>query len=245
VKRVGALTGRVAVVTGASSGIGRAIALAMAADGAVLCPIGRNAERLEAVTDAARASAARVVPFRINLTDDAQVDGLVESLRGSFSGIDVLVLSAGEYARGALADSAMAQLDRLYRSNVRAQFRLVQCLLPLLKAAQGQVIFINSSAGVNAPRDVGQYAATQHAVKALADSLRLEVNESGVRVLSVFLGRVATPRQEKIYSGEGWAYQADLLLQPQDVASMVVAAASLPKTAEVTELNIRPAIKSY
>jgi NADP-dependent 3-hydroxy acid dehydrogenase YdfG len=242
---VGALTGKVAVVTGASSGIGRAIALAMAADGAVLCPVGRNAERLQAVSDAARASAARVVPFRVNLTDDAQVDGLVEGLCGSFSGIDVLVLSAGEHARGTLEDSTVAQLDRLYRSNVRAHFRLVQCLLPQLKAAQGQVIFINSSVGLSAPRDAGQFAATQHAVKALADSLRLEVNESGVRVLNVFLGRVATPRQEKIYSGEGWEYQPEMLLQPVDVASMVVAAASLPKTAEVTELNIRPAIKSY
>jgi NADP-dependent 3-hydroxy acid dehydrogenase YdfG len=242
---VGALTGKVAVVTGASSGIGRAIALAMAADGAVLCPIGRNAERLEAVADAARASAARVEPFRVNLTDDAQVDALVESLRGSFSGIDVLVLSAGEHARGTFEGSTVAQLDRLYRSNVRAHFRLVQCLLPQLTAAHGQVIFINSSVGLSAPRDAGQFAATQHAVKALADSLRLEVNQSGVRVLNVFLGRVATPRQEKIYSGQGWEYQPDLLLQPEDVASMVVAAASLPQTAEVTELNIRPAIKSY
>ena len=242
---MGALTGKVAVVTGASSGIGRAIALGLAAEAAAVCPVGRNPERLSAVADAARATSPRVVPLQADLTDDAQLDALVESLRGEFPAIDVLVLSAGEHARGTIEDSGVAQLDRLYRSNVRAHYRLLQCLLPLLKAGGGYVVFVNSSVGLNAPRDAGPFAATQHAVKALADSLRQEVNVDGVRVLNVFLGRVATPRQEKIYSGQEWTYQPELLLQPEDVAAMVLAALSLPRTAEVTELHIRPAIKSY
>jgi NADP-dependent 3-hydroxy acid dehydrogenase YdfG len=242
---VGALTGKVAVVTGASSGIGRAIALALAAEAAAVCPIGRNLERLSAVAEAARATSPKVVPFQTDLTVDADLDALVDGLRREFAGIDVVVFSAGEHARGTIEDSGVAQLDRLYASNVRAPYRLLQCLLPMLRAAGGYVVFVNSSVGLNAPRDAGQFAATQHAVKALADSLRQEANADGVRVLNVFLGRVATPRQEKIYSGQDWAYQPELLLQPEDVATMVVAALGLPKTAEVTELNIRPAIKSY
>jgi NADP-dependent 3-hydroxy acid dehydrogenase YdfG len=239
------LRDKVAVVTGASSGIGRAITLSLAAEGATLCPIGRNPERLAAVADAARGSGVHVMPIRADLTSDTDVDELIAVFRGEFDRLDTLVLSAGEYARGTLEASSLAQLDRLYQSNLRAPFRLLQCLLPHLKAANGQVVFINSNVGVSAPREAGQFAATQHAVKAIADSLRQEVNAAGVRVLSVFLGRVATPRQERIYAGQGWLYEPELLLQPEDVAAMIVAALKLPRTAEVTEMNIRPAIKSY
>ena len=92
---------------------------------------------------------------------------------------------------------------------------------------------------------MSQYAATQHALRALAESLREEVNAAGVRVLNVFLGRTATPRQASIYQSQGWTYQPELLVQPDDVASIVVGALTLSRTAEVTELTIRPAIKSY
>src|SRR5204863_686602 len=157
-------------------------------------------------------------------------------LRQRFEQVDVLVLSAGEHARGRFEDASVGQFDDLYRSNLRAPFRLVQCLLPLIRAARGQIFFINSSVGLNAPAEAGQFAATQHAVKALADSLRQEINADGVRITNVFLGRVATPRQEGIYATQGWGYQPELLLQPEDVARMVVVAASLPSTAEVTEI---------
>ena len=239
------LANQVAVVTGASSGIGRAIALALAAQGAILCPVGRNAERLVAVAEAARATSPRVLPLQADLTIDEDIERLTGTLRHEFAHLDLLVHSAGEHRRSKLEDASVEDLDALYRANVRAPYRLTQCLLPLLKAVGGQIVFINSSVGLSAPREGGQFAATQHAIKAIADSLRQEVNADGVRVLNVFLGRVATPRQERIYQGQGWGYQPELLLQPEDVATMVISAVSLPKTAEVTELNIRPAIKSY
>jgi NADP-dependent 3-hydroxy acid dehydrogenase YdfG len=92
---------------------------------------------------------------------------------------------------------------------------------------------------------VSQYSATKHALKAITDSLREEVNADGIRVLSVFPGRTATPQQATLYKLGRKDYQADLLLQPEDIASIVIAALTLPHTAEVTEIHIRPLLKSY
>ncbi len=137
-------------------------------------------------------------------------------------------------------------LDLQYATNVRAPYVLTKRLLPLLTASRGQIVFVNSSAGLNAKRpDAGQYAATKHALRAIADSLREEVNPEGVRVLSVYLGRTATPLQEALFREQGKDYHAEMLLQPEDVASVVVQTLMLPPTAEVTEISIRPMRKSY
>jgi NADP-dependent 3-hydroxy acid dehydrogenase YdfG len=113
-------------------------------------------------------------------------------------------------------------------------------MLPLLKRSTGQVVFVNSTAGLVARARVGQYAATKHALKALADALREEVNADGVRVLSVFLGRTASSMQQYVHEAEGRRYAPDRLVQPDDVAAMIVHALCLPRTAEVTEMRIRP-----
>jgi len=89
-----------------------------------------------------------------------------------------------------------------------------------------------------------QYDSTKHALKAIADSLRAEINVHGVRALSVYLGRTASEMQERICQMERKTYRPELLLQPADVASVIVNALSLPRTAEVTDISIRPMIKS-
>jgi NADP-dependent 3-hydroxy acid dehydrogenase YdfG len=85
----------------------------------------------------------------------------------------------------------------------------------------------------------------QHAFRSIADSLRDEVNALGIRVLSVYLGRTATPRIAKLFETEGRAYQPDLLMQPEDMAERVTHSLCLPRTAEVTDISIRPMQKSY
>jgi NAD(P)-dependent dehydrogenase (short-subunit alcohol dehydrogenase family) len=136
------------------------------------------------------------------------------------------------------------ELDHQYALNVRVPYVLTKALLPLLIAARGQVVFVNSSLGVSVKRpEVGQYAATRHALKAIADSLREEVNSKGVRVLTLYLGRTATPMQEALYRREGRVYQPEKLLQPEDVASLLVNVLMLPYTAEATDISIRPMIK--
>jgi NADP-dependent 3-hydroxy acid dehydrogenase YdfG len=115
----------------------------------------------------------------------------------------------------------------------------------MLKKQKGQIAFINSTQGLQAQARVGQFAATQHALKALADSLRDEVNSDGVRVFSVYPGRTATPRMEAIFTREGRAYKPELLLQPEDIAEVVINALMMPLTAEMTNGTIRPRVKSY
>jgi NADP-dependent 3-hydroxy acid dehydrogenase YdfG len=136
-------------------------------------------------------------------------------------------------------------MDLQYAANVRGPLLLTQRLLPLLKKPRGQIVFINSSAGLNAPPNAGQFSATQHAFKALADAFRDEVNAEGVRISSVFPGRTATARISSLHQSEGREFRPELLLQPEDVASVVLNILTLPWTAEVTNVSIRPMLKSY
>jgi NADP-dependent 3-hydroxy acid dehydrogenase YdfG len=239
------LDGARALVTGASGGIGRALARALGAAGARVCLVARRAERLEEVARDLQKVEATALTHPADLTRDDDVRRLTERISRELEGLDLLVLSSGIIAHAPHDAAPVGDLDAQYRANVRAPYLLTQSLLPLLKAAGGQVVFINSSAGLQARANSGQFAATQHAFKALADSLRDEVNPAGVRVLSVHPGRTATERIEAVFEHEGRPYRPELLLQPEDIAAMVVAAVTLPRTAEVTEIRIRPFLKSY
>lgn len=235
----------VAAVTGASSGIGQAIAVALAKHGGMVCASGRDAARLQE-TIARAGPDAHMVPFPADLGDDRNIARLQQLLMAEFGHVDILVHCAGVIQHSLMGDARIEDLDRQYAMDLRLPYLLTQTLLPQLKAAQGQIVFINSSLGLNARRpETGQYAAAQHALKAIADSLREEVNADGVRVLTVYPGRTATPRQARLYEQQGTAYSPELLMQPEDIAAMVVAALALPRTAEVTEISMRPMRKSY
>jgi len=234
------LAGRVAVITGASSGVGRAIALDLAQHGMQLCLVGRQRETLEAVARTARAASSRVCCYQADLAQESDIRQLATRLHTDCDGLDILIHSAGVIDLGRIDCAPVEDLDRHYRVNLRAPYVLTQALLPTLRSRQGQIVFINSSAGLNARSGVSQYAATKHALKALADSLREEVNTEGLRVLSVFLGRTATAMQAAVHKIEDRAYEPQRLLQPEDVAAVVICAVSLPRTAEVTEIHVRP-----
>jgi NADP-dependent 3-hydroxy acid dehydrogenase YdfG len=234
----GPLASQIAVVTGASSGIGNAIARALGTHGATLCLLGRHVKEVEI-------AAPQVVKFTVDLAEETQIRDVVAAVRKKVGGVDILVHCAGVFMANRLDAASLNDLDLQYRLNVRAPYLLTQELLPSLRERRGQVVFINSSVARN-PAGVGlsQYAATKTALKAIADSLRNEVNPAGVRVLSVFVGRCATPMQAAIHKAEGKEYRPEQLLQPEDVAAVVVNALSLSRTAEVTDIDIRPMAKS-
>ena len=234
-----------AVISGASSAIGGAIATAIASTGAAVCLVGRNATRLEATANKVSPMARAVQAYQADLTIDSAVEDLVRHLRHEFGAVDVLVHCAGTFTTGTVDSTGVAELDALYRVNVRLPFILTQMLLPLLRSRPGQIVFINSSQGLEARATTSLYASTQHALKALADGLRQEVNAEGIRVLNVYPGRTATARMESLFKAEGRDYQPELLLQPEDIAQIVLASLQLPRTAEVTDLQIRPLTKSY
>jgi NADP-dependent 3-hydroxy acid dehydrogenase YdfG len=236
---------QIAVVTGASGGIGGAIASALIQGGAHVVAVGRDSIRLEAFVKRLRGLAGTVETFSADLTRDGDLLGLAEYVSSTYGRLDILVHSAGAYARGKLEMSSIETMDALYTANVRGPYLLTKEVLPLLKRPRGQIVFINSSAGLSARPEAGQFSATQHAFKAIADGIRHEVNIDQIRVLSVYTGRTATARIEAVTLKEGRPYQPELLLQPEDVASVVSNAVALPWTAEVMDITIRPMQKSY
>ena len=238
------LGNQIALVTGASSGIGRAIALRLAEMGAEAHLVARRRERLLEVEKEIRARGGRAAVHSVDLTQDDELTQLRKAME-QVGRLDVLVLSSGAIRHGTIDAASVADFDLQYRSNVLAPYALIQALLPLLRQQRGHVVFINSSASGRVSHGAGQYAATQHAFRAIADSLREEVNAEGIRVTSIYPGRTATPRTAALFEAEGRAYRPELLMQPEDVASMVGHALTLPRTAEVTDISMRSMLKSY
>ena len=232
-------SGQLALVTGSGSGIGRAIAIGLAAQGATVWLVGRRADALAETADHIHRTAGSAVYKPLDLTDDGHLTALAAELSAAAPGVDILVHAAGTISLGPVAAAPVEDLDRQYRVNLRAPFLLTQLLLPGLLARRGQIVFINSSAGQVAPPHAAQYAATKFGLRALADSLRAQVNDDGVRVLTVYPGRTATPMGKAVMAMEGRAYDASALAQPEDIAALIMSALLVPRTAEVTEVVIR------
>ena len=143
------LHGHTCVVTGASSGIGRAIAVALASAGATVCAVARRRAELEATANRVN-GAGRFAIHPADLLDDEQVASLAETLLAREGGVDVLVHSAGTISLGDFETGSVRDLDRQYAANVRAPYLLTQALLPALRANGGQIVFINSTVGLTA-----------------------------------------------------------------------------------------------
>lgn len=230
---LGSFNGKCAIVTGASRGIGGAIATRLCEVGAnVVCvsrrppPLGACGGRVDLVLDiAAGDGGQRVVDFSLE----------------RFGRIDILVHAAGLITLETMAAASVAALDDMIAVNLRAPYLLTKAALAELARVQGQVVFINSTI-IRAANTAGRggYAATKQALKAIADSFRDEVNEFGIRVVSVMPGTTATDGQEKLHRMMGKRYDPENLLQPEDVAQAVCDALALPRGAEITDLYVRP-----
>jgi NADP-dependent 3-hydroxy acid dehydrogenase YdfG len=239
----GQLAGRLAVVTGAGSGIGKAIAVALSRERVELCVVGKDSVAMAETVEMAQ-QFSKVTSFEADITIETSLKPLLQHVQ-SAGKLDILVHSAGLILQNPMEHARIEDLDLQYATNLRAPYVITQQLLPSLTTACGQIVFINSSVGLEAKRpEIGQYSATKHALKAIADSLREEVNPKGIRVVTVFLGRVATPMQEALHSHEKRDYHPERLLQPEDVASVVVYTLGLPPTAEVTDIHIRPMMRT-
>ena len=133
----------------------------------------------------------------------------------------MLVHSAALMTHSLVEESSVEHFSQLLNVNVLAPFALTKHLLPEICASKGQIVFVNSSIVNNAAAGTVMYAATKHALKGLADGLRQELNIRGVRVISIYPGRTATPLQASVLAAEGRQYRPEILLQPEEVAAMV------------------------
>ena len=231
------LQGKRALVAGASRGIGEAIASRLLEAGMTVVGLARSADGLQA-SRARMPAPQRYLPFACDLAADAGLQSLAQ--HGHARELDLLVLSSGTMHTGTTIAATLAQFDEQYAANLRAPYALVQAALPGLVARRGQIVLICSSAALHGRAGVGQYAALQAATRSLGESIRDEVNRDGVRVLTVLPGSTAGARQQALHRNAGLEYREDVLMQPDDVARMVIASLQLPQSAEVTELHIRP-----
>jgi NAD(P)-dependent dehydrogenase (short-subunit alcohol dehydrogenase family) len=231
------LEGRRALVTGASGGVGRAVALALAEAGASVIVTGRDKGRLAQTAGAAR----RLSPVDVDLTSEGAVSLLADAVGAR--GLDILVHAAGVIVPGPLITSDPGAIDEQIAVNLRAPVLLTRALLPALRSRRGHVVFVSSTAARRPSGGAAVYAAAKAGLVAFADALREEVNADGVRVSTVLLGRTASAMQEVLHRVEGKPYRPERLIQPGDVAHVVLALVTTPTTAEVTEVALRPAQK--
>ncbi len=223
----------VALVTGASSGIGRAIVAELAATHEIV-GLGRNTERLENCGASTTLSA--------DLSDAAVFaeGGSVYELVSQLPRLDALVHSAAVGTPGWFADTDTAEWQRQLATNVIAPAALTRLALPLLRASKGSVVFIGSGVSIRPARQMSVYVATKHALKGMADSLRLEVEPDAIRVATILPGQVATPMQVELQDGIGGEYTPDRYIQPATVASAVRFAVDAPPEVQISDLAIRP-----
>lgn len=252
------LTGRTALVTGASAGIGQGIARALAAAGAEVHGLarGRGEDRSARGTpedcsargmveecSARGTGETRVRWHCVDLADPRAIAGFLAGFAPPR--LDILVHAAGLLLPDGFGteEGGLEALDRQMAVNLRAPWQLTHALLPRLVAAKGWVVMLNSSIWLNARAGLAGYAASKYAAKAMTDALRAEVNGQGVRVLSLYPGRTASRMQAEASAAAGAPYAPERLLQPESIAASLLAALALPETAEVTDLHIRPALK--
>jgi len=217
-----------ALITGAGGGIGAAIAEALAPTHTLLLA-GRPSARLDSV--AARLGATT---WPMDLTDPDDIEAAAEVL----TELDVLVHNAGVAFPGRVAESTPEQWRATFEVNVTGAVALTCALLPALRAVRGQVIFINSGAGMNASPGLASYSASKFALRAFADSLRAD--EPLLRVTSIHPGRVDTEMQRDLVAYEGRDYNPADFLTPHTVAGVVASVVATPADAHTHEVVIRP-----
>jgi NADP-dependent 3-hydroxy acid dehydrogenase YdfG len=218
----------IALITGASGGIGSAIATALSATHTLLLA-GRPSDRLDTV--AARLGATT---FPLDLTDPDEIEASCEIV----DELDVLVHNAGASIPGHVAESNIDEWRATFAVNVFGVVELTLALLPALRRARGQVVFINSGAGRKVSPGMASYSASKFAMRAFADSLRDD--EPDLRVITIYPGRTDTAMQRELVAFEGGRYDPANFLRPETVAATVANAVATPPDGHVHEVVLRP-----
>lgn len=243
---LGKLIEKVAIVTGASSGIGAATAIALAAEGAKVALVARRADRLEALVQQIKDSGGTAIAITADITDDAQAHDILYKTQAEWQQVDILVNNAGVMLLGAIDGADTEDWRRMFNINVLGLMYATHAALPLMKQRQqGHIINISSVAGRVANAGTGVYNATKWAVGAFSESLRKEVYKDNIRVTIIEPGLVATELAQHITNPEAKArtvefYGSVKTLESEDIAAAIVYAVTQPSHVNVNEILIRP-----
>ena len=228
------LKGQVAIVTGASRGIGRAIGESFAREGCHVVLASRNADDLAATVADMRAKGYEALGVPADVGVESDVRRLVAEASRITGNIDIVVNNAGMGIFKNVVDTTPAEFDTMWNTNLRGAYLVTRETLPhMIRAKRGEILFVSSLAGKNSIKGGAGYAATKWAIRGFASSLMLEVREHNIRVVTIFPGSVETS-----FSASG--KKGSHVPQPEDVASAALFAVTAPGRAMFSEIDIRP-----
>ena len=240
------LDGRVAVVTGASSGIGEATAEALAAEGAAVVAAARREERLSSLVERIEGSGGRALAVSCDVTDEDQAHALVQRAVEEFGRLDILVNNAGVMLLSNVSKGLSDQWRTMFEVNVLGLLYATEAAIEVMKRqGSGHLVNVSSVAGRKVTRTTnGVYAGTKFAVNAISEGLRQELIEDNIRVTIVEPGAVATELPDHITDEDARESLSGLMsierLQAEDIARAITYAVTQPERVSVNEILIRP-----
>jgi NADP-dependent 3-hydroxy acid dehydrogenase YdfG len=243
---MGKLDGKVAVITGGGSGVGKAVALSFLAEGAKVVIAGRDGARLTAVADEANAG-GNLLTVPTDVTSPAQCASLIETATAAFGRVDILVNNAGTNIKNrTIRELTPESWDMMIRTNLDGAFYCTKAVLPqMFDRKDGVIVNVVSVAGKRAnPLGGASYVAAKFGMGGLGMVLSNEEKDSGVRVSNVYPGEIDTPILSARPTPVSNAQRA-LILKPEDVAAAVLFVATLPARVSIPELVIKPTAQMY
>jgi NADP-dependent 3-hydroxy acid dehydrogenase YdfG len=245
-ENTGVLRGQVALVTGASSGIGEATALALATHGAKVAVSARREDRLKDLVRRIEEAGGEALPIVADVADEEQANRMVQTTLDTFKRLDILVNNAGVMLLGKIDGANTEDWHRMINTNVLGLMYTTHAALPAMKAQDsGHIVNISSVAGRIARLGNGVYSASKWAVGAFSESLRLEVHSNNIRVTIVEPGIVATELANHITDQTAKKQFDEWInsltpLESVDIAETIIYAVTQPKHVNVNEILIRP-----
>ena len=228
------LEGKVAIVTGGSKGIGKAIGRALAEEGARVVLSGRTSAPLLQAVEELKVAGFQAMGVQGDVAKEADAARLVKEAMQTFGRVDILVNNAGMGIFKPVIELTVEDFDTMFATNMRGVFLVTKAVLPhMMKVQSGEIVNIASLAGKNSFKGGAGYSATKWALRGFAGSLMLEVREFNIRVVTICPGSVETS-----FSAGG--KKGTNITQPEDVASAVIFAVTAPERTMFSEIDVRP-----